>query len=253
MTKITVKRVAQLDAFCGPASLVTMLSQHGVVVDQKDVAKVAHAMKDIERLGMRIDQLALAIRRLAPHLAMWAKRDATMQDLDVLVNRFSLACGVEWQEPWCEEELADLKEEGCNPDETDQGHYSVITGVDLEKKQILMQNPSYYRYHKDQLLSFEEFEKQWFDTNQVSNEAPEEAKEWMHDYHVLFVIAPKSMVFPEELVLKKVRIAPTFRKRSLIERWSKHMFAKLQQFLHLGKSKTEVPTSVVPGVGFEPT
>jgi len=40
----------------------------------------------------------------------------------------------------------------------------------------------------------------------------------MNDYHVLFVIAPKSQIFPESLGLKKVRIAATYKKQSLIEK-----------------------------------
>jgi hypothetical protein len=214
MTAITLKRIAQLPAFCGPASLSIMLSQHGVFIEQKDVAKAAQALANIETFGMRLDQLALAVRKLAPHLTVWAKRNAKFQDLDTLINSYNLPVGIEWQGVWTEEEL---KKTDNIFDDGDLGHYSVVTGISLDEKKLMIQDPSLEYYLKDRPFALETFDKRWFDTNEVGEDAPDEAKEWMHDYHVLFVIAPKNLVFPESLGLKKVRIAPSYKKRSATE------------------------------------
>ena len=206
------------DAFCGPAVLAMLLSQHGVALEQRAIPKAAHvSAKQIDDLGMRLDQLALAVRKLAPNYTLWAKRHATFEDLHLFVNTYRLACGVEWQEKTSEEELEDLRKEGVDPEKIDMGHYSVVTGIDMDAKKLSLQNPSYYAHKKEQVFSIDEFESRWFDTNQLEKDAPEEAQDWIDDNHVLFLVAPRAMVFPESIGLKKIRIAPTFKKNGFID------------------------------------
>jgi ABC-type bacteriocin/lantibiotic exporter with double-glycine peptidase domain len=219
MNTIAITHVEQKwDAFCGPAVLAMLLSQHGVILEQHAIPKAAHvSAKQIDDLGMRLDQLALAVRKLAPNYTLWAKRHATFEDLHLFVNTYRLACGVEWQEKTSEEELEDLKKEGVDPEKIDMGHYSVVTGIDMEAKKLTLQNPSYYAHKKEQVFSIDEFESRWFDTNQLEKDAPEEAQEWIDDNHVLFLVAPKAMSFPESIGIKKIRIAPTFKKNGFID------------------------------------
>lgn len=203
MTAIPLRRITQLPAFCGPASLAMMLSQHGVEVDQQAIATATNAT-DLEKDGTRIDQLARAVKTLAPDYRMWAKRNATLWDVDVLIHTRRYVVGVEWQGLWTTEQLKEMGDSGdVNAD--DLGHYSVITGIDMKKNTLVIQDPSTY-YAGTREFTFEAFEKRWFDTNKVGSDAPEEAKEWMDDYHVLFIVAPKDSVFPEALQLKKVRM-----------------------------------------------
>lgn len=199
MTTIPLRRVAQLTAHCGPATLAMMLSQYNVIASQKAIAQRGNAEKNIKDKGMRIDQLALATREIAPHLRMWAKRDATFEDIQVLVNELNLPVGVEWQEIY----------PGCEEDD-DRGHYSVILAIDMENKVIVVRDPDEMFIDEDRVLSQDTFEKLWFDTNEIGDDAPEEAQAWMDDYHVLFVIAPKDYTFPESLNLKKVRVPARF-------------------------------------------
>lgn len=237
MTAITLKRIAQLPAFCGPATLEIMLSQHGIPVPQKTIAQIAqsaNALKDIDADGMRIDQLALAVRKLAPHLTIWAKRDASFEDLDTLINTYSLPVAIEWQWVWTEDQLHNREHaKETSVDDDDPGHWSVVTGITLEEKKLMIQDPSIDYYETDREFGFDEFEKQWFDINNVGDDDPEEAKEWMNDYHVLFVIAPKSQIFPESLGLKKVRIAATYKKQSWVEKrfatWVKTISTAVQK------------------------
>ena len=245
MTAITLKRIAQLPAFCGPATLEIMLSQHGIPVQQKTIAQSANALKDIDTLGMRIDQLALAVRKLAPHLTVWAKRDASFEDLDVLINTYSLPVAIEWQWVWTEDQFHNREHaKEIFYDGDDPGHWSVITGIALSDKKLMIQDPSIDYFEKDREFGFEEFEKRWFDINNVDDDAPEEAKEWMNDYHVLFVIAPKSQVFPESLGLKKVRIAATYKKQSRIEKrlttWIKTISNVVQKMRGLSVQPTAI-------------
>jgi hypothetical protein len=215
MTAIQLKRIAQLEAYCGPASLAILCSQYGLDVTQESIAEKANAVEHTEKYGMRIDQMALAIRKIAPHLTLLAKRNASLQDVDLLINTYNIAVGVEWQGIF-EDEEENPETPWDDPD--DLGHYSVITGINLEDQKLLVQDPSDGYSEENREFDLETFEKRWFDTNEVGEDAPEEAKIWMQDYHVLFLLAPKDMVFPEELGLKKVRVAPTFRKKSALEK-----------------------------------
>lgn len=199
MTMIPLRRVVQLPAYCGPATLAMMLSQYNIIASQRAVAQRGNAEQLIDDNGMRIDQLALATRNIAPHLRMWAKRDATFEDIDVLINQFNLPVGVEWQEIGANEQWED-----------DNGHYSVIIGIDMEKHMLTIRNPDSCEDEDDETYTFETFDKAWFDTNVVGPDAPEEAQEWMDDYHVLFVVAPKDLAFPEQLNLKRVRVPSRF-------------------------------------------
>ena len=199
MTVIPLRRIVQLPAYCGPATLGMMLSQYGVIAGQRAIAQEGRAESLIQDLGTRIDQLALATRNIASHLRMWAKRNATFEDINTLINISGLPVGVEWQDV------------GANAQwEDDNGHYSVVIGIDMEDKTLTIRNPETCGDGTDQTHTFESFDKAWYDTNLVGEDAPDEAKEWMDDYHVLFVIAPKDMVFPETLNLKKVRVPSRF-------------------------------------------
>lgn len=233
-----------------------MLSQHGIPVQQKAIAQIAqsaNALKDIDADGMRIDQLALVVRKLAPHLTIWAKRDASFQDLDVLINTYSLPVAIEWQWMWTEDQFHN-KEHVLETilDDDDPGHWSVVTGITLEEKKLMIQDPSIDYYEKDREFGFDEFEKQWFDLNNVGEDDPDEAKEWMNDYHVLFVIAPKSQVFPESLGLKKVRIAVTYKKQSWIEKrfatWTKTISSAVQKMRGLSAQ----PLTIAPAQKYDP-
>ena len=199
MTAIPLKRVVQLPAFCGPATVCMLLSQHGVDVSQEEIAQKGNALDRVLIHGMRLDELALAVRSVAPELRLWAKRNATLQEMEHLIETYKLPVGVEWHDDLTEDDEILTEDE-------DPGHYSVILSVDPEKKELLMRDPSSLWKDNDRLLTFEEFEKRWFDTNDVVADAPEEAKAWMDDYHVMYVIAPRTMQFPPDIGLKKVRV-----------------------------------------------
>ncbi len=203
MTTIPLSRVTQIPEFCGPAVLEILFSQYNIHVDQLAIARAGNALYHMETIGMRIDQLALAVRTLAPNLRVWAKRDATFNDIHILINKYKLAVGVEWMGYW-EKEIVSEEDIGLAL-ASDPGHYSAVVAIDIKKKKLTLCDPSMY-YLNDRVFSFDIFEKMWFDTNIVGSDAPTEAKEWMDDYHVVFVVAPKTTQFSEELGLQKVRV-----------------------------------------------
>ncbi len=192
MTAVPIKRILQWPCWCGPATLAMMLSQFDIDVDQRTVGEYADAIDRMDDYGTRPDELALAVRRINPELRLWAKRDASLEDIDVLINTYKLAVGIEWQ--------GDIFFKN-----DDAGHFSVVTAINLEKKTILVRDPEYEE--KDRRFRFKTFLKRWFDTNLTGSDVPEEAKDWMDDYHMLFVIGGINAPQLETLGLKKIRVS----------------------------------------------
>lgn len=251
---LQLKRIGQiLDGYCAPATLAILYSQYGFHVDQADIVKKANARTFIDKHGMRLDQMSRAVRTITPHLSLFAKRNATLEDLDVLINTYNFAVGVEWQGIF----EYDTVPGAPKVEPGDDGHCSVIVGIDLKERRLFLQDPSEGYEDKNREFDLEVFAKRWFDTNDVEVNDPDEAKEWKQDNQVLFVLAPRHMSFPEAMGLKKVRVAPIFRKKSIWEKtigvcWKKtrHIIAQIASTLYsptrneFGFQETEADTSL---------
>jgi hypothetical protein len=74
------------ESHCGPAVIQMLLSHVGVHIHQEDVAEMGGAASLIDLNGMRVDQLALAVKKLAPHVEFWYKDHAVLQELIDLVR-----------------------------------------------------------------------------------------------------------------------------------------------------------------------
>src|SRR5215208_4104092 len=84
------------ESHCGPAVIQMLLSNEGLEVTQEDVAEAGGASSLIELNGMRVDQLALAVSRLAPQVMFYYKHHASLRDLIQAVNQYRYPVGVEW-------------------------------------------------------------------------------------------------------------------------------------------------------------
>lgn len=194
-----LKRVNQItDSHCGPAVIQMLLNNLNIPVTQEQVAEQGGAAETIATLGMRVDQLAEAVKKLAPSVTFWYKEHATLNDIITLNQKYEVPIGVEWQGLFTEldEHSGDYEDK-----ETDYGHYSIINHVDVEKKHLLIIDP-YEEFAKhDRILSFEEFEPRWWDTNEVTNPKTKKA-ELVKDEQMLFVITPVDQTFPAKLGLQ---------------------------------------------------
>src|SRR5574340_1799162 len=99
-----IQRSVQIsESHCGPAVIQMLLSNLGILVTQEAVAEAGGATSLIEMHGMRNDQLAQAVKTLAPGAQFWYKEKSQVKDLEALINDYKYPVGVEWQGIFVEE------------------------------------------------------------------------------------------------------------------------------------------------------
>src|SRR5258707_125282 len=149
-----MERAQQItDSHCGPAVIQMLISNIGVKATQEQIARAGGAEDFIEMHGMRVDQLAEAVKALAPQARLWFKDHSTLDELKTLVMEYKFPVGVEWQ--------GLFEEEGEDDPEPDYGHYSVITYVDPQQDKVIIVDPYKNYYVEDRVFPLDEFDKRW--------------------------------------------------------------------------------------------
>ncbi len=193
-------RVSQItDSHCGPAVVQMLLAHQGVHVSQEQIAIYGGAAHTIAEHGMRFNQLALAVKRLAPNLSFWYKKYSKLQDLVFLAQHHQWPIGVEWQGYFKSFEIP----ENFSEDENDEcGHYSIVSRIDQNRRQILIMDPYEDFINQDRIFTFEQFFPRWWDTNEITDEYT--GKPYIKtDNQLLFIVTPATAVFPMSLRLRK--------------------------------------------------
>ncbi|RPI28884.1 MAG: hypothetical protein EHM70_16260, partial [Chloroflexota bacterium] len=160
------------ESHCGPAVIQMLLANLGIEVTQEAVAEAGGAAELIELNGMRVDQLALAVKELAPEAQFWYKDHAKLDELVALLNVHHYPVGVEWQGLFEDEDDEDEEEDDDEEDEEDDddenvledsetededyGHYSVVSHVDEENKQLIIVDPYKDYVSQDRIFSFDQ-------------------------------------------------------------------------------------------------
>jgi hypothetical protein len=182
------------ESHCGPAVIQMLLSNLGIEVSQEAVAAAGGAADLIALNGMRVDQLARAVRLLAPQAQFWCKDHASASDLARLVNDFHYPVGVEWQGLF-EDRVEDESEEG------DYGHYSAVILVDEENRQVVIADPYKDFRSQDRIFSLDWFVTRWYDFNEVEDAHTGKLRT-VEDRRLLFIITPADETFPRELGMR---------------------------------------------------
>lgn len=193
-----IPRFTQIsEAHCGPAVTQMLLSNIGLDVTQEQVAEAAGVNDVIETHGMRVDQIAMAVRILAPDAQFWYKENARLSDLIDLVNKYRYPVGVEWQGLFTEPGVDEGEPE---TEDTDYGHYSVVTHIDRRRRELIIADPYKDYISQARIFTFREFLDRWWDTNEVTDPETRIAV-LVEDYHMLFIVTPRETEFPPELGL----------------------------------------------------
>jgi hypothetical protein len=217
------------ESHCGPAAIQMMLSNLGIEVTQEQVAEAGGATSLIAMHGMRVDQLALAVYRLAPEVVFYCKDHATLDELVRIVVDYRHPVGVEWQGVFEDEDAARLDRAniGWNPatgaeyeipaaqenadqqgfaknsetqDNTDYGHYSLVIHANRRRKELIVADPYKDFYAQARIFGFKEFEARWYDFNEILDPLTGRP-ELVEDFHLLFVITRRNVLFPLRLGL----------------------------------------------------
>lgn len=179
------------ESHCGPAVVQMLLGCQGVAVSQEQITEAADACSSIAEQGTRIDQLARAVRYLAPGMRLWHKEGATPADLDALVNGHGYPVGVEWQGVF---EPSDLEDE-TRPD---KGHYSIVRAIDLAAGELTIVDPYGDFFRQDRVFAIAVFERRWWDYNEAPRPARGESR-WKKDDRLAFIVAPDEAAFAANL------------------------------------------------------
>ncbi len=225
------------ESHCGPAVIQMLLSRLGVEASQEQIAEAGGAARLIAQNGMRVDQLAQAVHRIAPHLNFYYKDHSTIRELAHVVNDYRQPAGVEWQgvfeddedddddddededdedEDEEDEDTATQNPEGQNPegqnpeverpedsesDESDYGHYSLVTRADRRRHQLIISDPYKDYFSQARVFSFEQFDQRWYDYNEVSDPITSRTV-IVKDDHLFFVVVPHNVTFPRRIGMK---------------------------------------------------
>lgn len=181
MSPVTISRVLQKKGHCGPTSLVMMFSHYGLEITQEAIAEAAGVQETISEDGSRIDQLNQAVERLAPGYVLLAKYNASLEDLETLVEEHNLPTGVEWQGMFVDEDGKYFEE----------GHYSVVVGVDRGADEVAIVDPERRSALEAGKLSIGDFEERWWEENDVPSLTDPDAMEVICNEGLLFVIVPE--------------------------------------------------------------
>ena len=182
-----MKRVRQITlSHCGPAVLASLFSFVGVSVPQRKVTYSTRTSQRIHTYGLSTIELARAAKIFGQKgkFIFWMKKEATIQDLNKIVNKYKFPVGVEWQGVFYE-----------NEDE-DNGHYSIVTEINPAKGYIKLADPFHKFAGVDRVFKLKDFTDRWWDTNMVGRTE-------VFDRKVMFVIVKKGETWPKKLGMKK--------------------------------------------------
>ncbi|MCC7451173.1 MAG: hypothetical protein IT324_27420 [Anaerolineae bacterium] len=192
-----MQRTEQItESHCGPAVIQMLLSNVNVPVTQGEVAQAGGAEALIELNGMRVDQLAQAVRTLAPQAQFWYKDHATLDDATRLVAEYRYPVGIEWQG------IFDAEGQEIEDPQPDYGHYSVITFIDKDKDVLIIVDPYKSYATQDRIFTLSEFEARWYDYNAVPDSATGQSRS-VEDFHMMFTVTPREETFPEMLGMQR--------------------------------------------------
>lgn len=185
-------RVRQItESYCGPAVLQMLLSFHSFWTTQGFIIDAAGVSPRIDLHGTTVWDLAHALTKIAPHLAFWYKDYSVIDDLSTIVETYHHPVGVEWQGVFGENEEQDV-----------DGHYSVVTHVNITEGFILLADPFSEFAGRDRKFSIIDFNRRWWDYNEIPNKYSGIA-ESVRDERMMFTVTTSEANFPEIIGMKK--------------------------------------------------
>jgi hypothetical protein len=186
-----LRRIQQIsEDHCGPAVIQMLLENIGITASQEEITEAAGATATIAEHGTRVDQLAQAVRTLAPDSRLWYKEKASLEDIEYVLEKCKYPVGVEWQ--------GLFGEAGVEDDDDDYGHYSVITHIDRIKDELIVVDPYKDFVDQDRIIKISVFLRRWWDYNEVKDPKTKK-KKFKKDEQLFFVVTPLGVSFPVEL------------------------------------------------------
>lgn len=190
-------RVGQISMYaCGPATLAMLFSFVKLRVSQKSIVKSIRAAKKIKLYGINVYDMARAAKIVGrKNYVFWRKDFATIEDLNLAINKYKYPVGIEWQGVFYEHE------------DEDSGHYSVVTKINKKRGYLRIADSFFNKYlgygGVDRRFKISEFFKKWWDTNEVKKPGTSKTK-IIKDTRVMFVIVPRNEKWPVKIGMRKI-------------------------------------------------
>lgn len=178
------------ESHCGPAVLQMLLDAIGIEVTQNRIVEVLGVEDSLEEHGVRPEQLGSACTLLAPEAIFWYKYHSTLEDISLILDS-GFVVGIEWQGLFYQSEE---EERDAHDEESDFGHYSIISHYDEEQGQLIMVDPYKDFANQDRIFDVETFGRRWWDTNEVRDPFTGK-KQIVRDEQLLFFVTPKDISF----------------------------------------------------------
>lgn len=181
-------RVAQItNSHCGPAVAQMLLGNVGERFTQEEIVDAASlTVKKLNKYGMNVEEIAIAVNKIAPDVQFWMKDNMTLPEIRKILVEHKYPVGVEWQGEFLQ--YAD--------EET--GHYAIVTNIDDWDGTITMADPFEPFSKKDRTLTLTRFEELWWDENEIRDLRTDTMIK-VKDYHMAFIITKKGEDFPRQL------------------------------------------------------
>jgi hypothetical protein len=202
------------ESHCGPAVIQMLLSNAGVDVTQEAVAEAGGATSLIALSGMRVDQLALGVSRLAPGLVFYYKDHATIDELVRIVVDYRTPVGVEWQGLFEDEDAVESPPAEVVPqasisllpvdsesEDEDYGHYSLVVRAYRRRREVVIADPYKDYFSQARVFSFDWFESRWYDYNEAPDPVSGQPM-LVEDYHMMFLVARRNVLFPRRMGMR---------------------------------------------------
>jgi hypothetical protein len=193
----TMARVRQQAVYsCGPATLEMLFSFVGLKVTQTGIIRSIRAQNKIRDFGINVNDMAKAAGMAAKkQFDFWRKQNSTLNDLNLILNKYKYPVGVEWQGVFYE-----------NADE-DSGHYGVITKIDKKAGFVRIADPYFNNYFNyadvDRKFKISDFVKKWWDTNEIKISGRSKSR-LVKDIRMMFVITPKGETWPKKIGMQRL-------------------------------------------------
>ena len=196
-------------AYCGPASLQIVLSNFDIEISQIEIAGLGSSKEKVDRQGMSYVELAKAAHAIAPHLAFWYKKDSTLEDLKNIVVDFKYPVVVDWQgifenfEYGTELNVETVETEEDDGSVGDEGHYCVVTDVNLEAGNIRLVDPYGSYSGRDRVMATETFQERWWDDLMEIDRLGGKRK-YTFESRLMFALILIDEMFPLELGMSRL-------------------------------------------------
>jgi hypothetical protein len=158
----------------------------GKDIPQQRYVDILNIGEKLKTHGMTVAEMGEALKLLDPTLRLWYKQNSRIEDIYRLNTDYNYPVGIEWQGIFYQYS------------DGDDGHYSVVTGLDLTSLKIYIADPYEVFAGKDRTIKLGRFIPRWWETNEIIDPVSNK-KNIVEDIRMMFIVTHAHEDFPLKL------------------------------------------------------